>query len=86
MSTPGQRRVAAISSSLQSARPSAADDVVIVSAVRTPICKAKRGAFKDATPDVLLKTVLAEAMQRAGPVAARVGVSPASVQPGAPSD
>jgi acetyl-CoA acyltransferase 1 len=31
--------------------------VVIVSALRTPITKAKRGAFKDTTPDVLLSHV-----------------------------
>ena len=33
------------------------EDVVIVSALRTPITKAKRGAFKDTTPDVLLSHV-----------------------------
>lgn len=33
-------------------------DVVIVSALRTPICKAKRGQFKDTTPDDLLAAVL----------------------------
>jgi acetyl-CoA acyltransferase 1 len=26
------------------------DDVVICSAVRTPLCKAKRGSFKDTAP------------------------------------
>lgn len=34
------------------------DDVVIVSALRTAIGKAKRGSFKDTTPDELLKAVL----------------------------
>lgn len=34
------------------------DDVVIVSAVRTPIAKAKRGGFKDTTIDVLIKAVV----------------------------
>lgn len=34
------------------------NDVVIVSALRTAVCKAKRGAFKDTTPDDLLKAVL----------------------------
>lgn len=34
------------------------EDVVIVSALRTPITKAKRGGFKDTTPDVLLGHVL----------------------------
>jgi acetyl-CoA acyltransferase 1 len=34
------------------------NDVVIVSALRTAICKAKKGAFKDTTPDDLLVPVL----------------------------
>jgi len=34
------------------------DDVVIVSAVRTAITKAKRGGFKDATLDVMIKAVV----------------------------
>ncbi|XP_057549778.1 3-ketoacyl-CoA thiolase 2, peroxisomal [Amaranthus tricolor] len=34
------------------------DDVVIVAAYRTPLCKAKRGGFKDTFPDDLLATVL----------------------------
>lgn len=34
------------------------DDVVIVAAYRTPLCKAKRGGFKDTLPDDLLATVL----------------------------
>lgn len=34
------------------------DDVVIVAALRTPICKAKRGGFKDTHPTELLATVL----------------------------
>ncbi|KAJ8431527.1 hypothetical protein Cgig2_009764 [Carnegiea gigantea] len=34
------------------------DDVVIVAAHRTPLCKAKRGAFKDTYPDDLLAPVL----------------------------
>ncbi|KAJ3672159.1 hypothetical protein LUZ60_006880 [Juncus effusus] len=34
------------------------DDVVIVAAYRTPICKAKRGGFKDTFPEDLLSTVL----------------------------
>lgn len=32
-------------------------DVVIVSALRTPLTKAKRGAFKDTTPDIMLEQV-----------------------------
>ncbi|KAF8394190.1 hypothetical protein HHK36_020397 [Tetracentron sinense] len=34
------------------------DDVVIVAAYRTPLCKAKRGGFKDTHPDDLLAPVL----------------------------
>uniref|UniRef100_A0A0D9VMP4 acetyl-CoA C-acyltransferase n=1 Tax=Leersia perrieri TaxID=77586 RepID=A0A0D9VMP4_9ORYZ len=34
------------------------DDVVVVAAYRTPICKAKRGGFKDTYPEDLLTTVL----------------------------
>lgn len=34
------------------------DDVVIVSALRTPTCRARKGAFKDTTPDDLLKAAL----------------------------
>ncbi|XP_041026502.1 3-ketoacyl-CoA thiolase 2, peroxisomal-like [Juglans microcarpa x Juglans regia] len=34
------------------------DDVVIVAAHRTPICKSKRGSFKDTYPDDLLAPVL----------------------------
>jgi hypothetical protein len=39
-----------------------ADDVVICSAVRTPLTKAKRGGLKDTTPDVLVATVLKAAL------------------------
>ncbi|XP_078173196.1 3-ketoacyl-CoA thiolase 2, peroxisomal-like [Carex rostrata] len=38
--------------------PSFGDDVVIVAAYRTPICKAKRGGFKDTLPEDLLAPVL----------------------------
>ena len=41
-----------------------ASDVVIVSALRTAITKAKKGAFKDTTPDDLLKGVLEATMAR----------------------
>uniref|UniRef100_A0A2N9F4Z6 acetyl-CoA C-acyltransferase n=1 Tax=Fagus sylvatica TaxID=28930 RepID=A0A2N9F4Z6_FAGSY len=34
------------------------DDVVIVAAYRTPLCKSKRGGFKDTLPDDLLAPVL----------------------------
>ena len=42
-----------------------ADDVVICSAVRTPITKAKRGGLKDTAPEVMLSTVLKEVVTRA---------------------
>ena len=34
------------------------DDVVICSAVRTPLTKGKRGGLKDTAPEVMLSTVL----------------------------
>jgi len=40
------------------------DDVVIVSALRTPICKAGRGAFKDTHPVELLSSVLKATVER----------------------
>ncbi|KAI8515478.1 3-ketoacyl-CoA thiolase, peroxisomal [Branchiostoma belcheri] len=40
------------------------DDVVIVSALRTPIGKAGRGSFKDTTPDDLLVSVLKATLER----------------------
>lgn len=39
-------------------------DVVIVSALRTPIAKANKGAFKDTTPDELLFQVLKATVER----------------------
>eukprot|EP01018_Ginkgo_biloba_P036840 Gb_04580 [translate_table: standard] len=42
------------------------DDVVIVAAYRTPICKAKRGGFKDTYPDDLLAPVLKALIDRTG--------------------
>ncbi|KAG5191095.1 Thiolase, N-terminal domain-containing protein [Tribonema minus] len=42
------------------------DDIVVVAAVRTPITRAKKGAFKDTTPDVLLATVLRTVLERTG--------------------
>ncbi|CAK7336221.1 unnamed protein product [Dovyalis caffra] len=39
-------------------RAACADDVVIVAAYRTPICKSKRGGFKDTPADDLLAPVL----------------------------
>lgn len=41
------------------------DDVVICAAVRTPLCKGKKGGLKDTAPEVLLGTVLKEAAERA---------------------
>lgn len=40
------------------------DDVVIVSALRTAIGKARKGVFKDTTPDVLLTKVLKASLER----------------------
>jgi len=42
------------------------DDVVICCAVRTAMCKGKRGAFKDTTPDVLLSAVLKAVVDKSG--------------------
>jgi hypothetical protein len=41
--------------------------------VRTPICKAKRGAFKDTAPDVLLTAVLKSVVERSGVDPAALG-------------
>ncbi|RDX85309.1 3-ketoacyl-CoA thiolase 2, peroxisomal [Mucuna pruriens] len=40
------------------------DDVVIVAAYRTAICKAKRGGFKDTLPDDLLASVLKAVIEK----------------------
>jgi acetyl-CoA acyltransferase 1 len=40
------------------------DDVVICSAVRTPLTKGKKGGLKDTAPEVMLSTVLREAANR----------------------
>jgi len=53
--------------------PRRPDDVVICCAVRTPICKAKRGAFKDTAPDVLLTAVLKGVVERSGVDPAALG-------------
>jgi len=42
------------------------DDVVVVSALRTAIGKARRGVFKDTTPDILLQKVLKASVDRLG--------------------
>lgn len=41
------------------------DDVVICSAVRTPLTKGKRGGLKDTAPEVMLSHALKEAANRA---------------------
>jgi len=43
-----------------------ADDVVVVSALRTPIGRAGKGIFKDTTPDILLTTVLSGVLKQSG--------------------
>jgi acetyl-CoA acyltransferase 1 len=42
------------------------DDVVIVEAVRTPVGRARRGSFKDTSPDDLLHAVLVAIRERTG--------------------
>jgi len=42
------------------------DDVVIISALRTPVCRAKKGGFKDVMPDDLLKAALEGVVKQAG--------------------
>ncbi|KAJ7513901.1 hypothetical protein O6H91_23G019000 [Diphasiastrum complanatum] len=67
-------RAADIVTSICSAGDSAAylrttdfdDDVVVVAAFRTPICKAKRGGFKDTYPDDLLAPVLKAVIEATG--------------------
>ncbi|WVQ75767.1 hypothetical protein IAR50_005398 [Cryptococcus sp. DSM 104548] len=45
---------------------SSGDDVVVVSAVRTPLTKARKGGFKDTPPEELLEAVFKEVVKRAG--------------------
>lgn len=49
------------------------DDVVIVAAYRTAICKSKRGGFKDTLPDDLLASVLKAVIERTNLNPAEVG-------------
>uniref|UniRef100_A0A803KQI7 acetyl-CoA C-acyltransferase n=1 Tax=Chenopodium quinoa TaxID=63459 RepID=A0A803KQI7_CHEQI len=49
------------------------DDVVIVAAHRTPLCKAKRGLFKDTFPDDLLAPVLKAVIEKTNVNPAEVG-------------
>ncbi|KAJ8010955.1 hypothetical protein DPEC_G00080530 [Dallia pectoralis] len=49
------------------------DDIVIVHGLRTPICKAKRGSFKDTTPDELLSSVMTAVLADVGVPPKRLG-------------
>ncbi|XP_002974835.2 3-ketoacyl-CoA thiolase 2, peroxisomal [Selaginella moellendorffii] len=49
------------------------DDVVVVAAYRTPICKSKRGGFKDTYPEDLLTPVLKAVVEKVGLNPAEVG-------------
>ncbi|EOA40414.1 hypothetical protein CARUB_v10009140mg [Capsella rubella] len=49
------------------------DDVVIVAAQRTAICKAKRGSFKDTYPDELLASVLRALIEKTNVNPSEVG-------------
>lgn len=40
------------------------DDVVLTFAMRTPMCKAKKGAFKDTSSDILLLKTLSAVRSR----------------------
>uniref|UniRef100_A0A3B3SK04 Acetyl-CoA acyltransferase 1 n=1 Tax=Paramormyrops kingsleyae TaxID=1676925 RepID=A0A3B3SK04_9TELE len=46
--------------------PVAADDIVVVHGLRTAIGKAKRGSFKDTTPDELLSAVMSAVLRDVG--------------------
>jgi len=52
------------SSSSSSSSSSRDNDVVIIDAIRTPLCKAKRGGFATTTPDLLLSQVLKAIIDR----------------------
>lgn len=54
MSKESQNQVEIKTSLVAASSQASDDDVVICSALRTPICKAKRGGFKDTLPDDLL--------------------------------
>jgi acetyl-CoA acyltransferase 1 len=49
------------------------DDVVIVAAQRTALCKAKRGSFKDTFPDELLASVLRALIEKTNVNPSEVG-------------
>lgn len=56
--------VTSVSVSAPARSPPSGDDVVIISALRTPITKAKRGELKDTPPDLLLISVLKATIER----------------------
>jgi acetyl-CoA acyltransferase 1 len=58
-------RLASLSSQLIAGKAKDPNDVVICSAVRTPLTKAKRGGLKDTQPDTLLTAVFSGAVERA---------------------
>ncbi|KAK0390075.1 hypothetical protein NLU13_3648 [Sarocladium strictum] len=55
--------VSRISRGIRTKRP---DDVVVLSAVRSPITRSFKGQFKDAWPEDILAPIMAEAPRRAG--------------------
>jgi acetyl-CoA acyltransferase 1 len=62
--TPMLSLIPSLTSNVREMHKKSDDDVVIVSAVRTPICKAKRGGLKDTHPTDLLVTVLKAVLER----------------------
>ncbi|GKU08453.1 unnamed protein product [Fusarium langsethiae] len=55
-----------VSSVLRGLRTKSPNDVVVLSAVRSPITRSFKGKFKDAWPEDILAPVMAEAPRRAG--------------------
>jgi acetyl-CoA acyltransferase 1 len=49
------------------------DDIVICAAYRTPITKAKKGGFKDTTPDAMLAAILKATVEKSGVDASKLG-------------
>jgi len=49
------------------------DDIVVVSAKRTPLCKARRGHFKDTLPDDLLSAAFSAVIKESGVPPAAIG-------------
>ncbi|CAK0784137.1 3-ketoacyl-CoA thiolase 2, peroxisomal [Coccomyxa viridis] len=54
-------------------RGAASDDIVVVSALRTPITKGKRGGLKDTLPDDMMEAVFRATIQRTGVNPADIG-------------